>query len=129
MRLGVHERYKNDPTFRTIVHAFYDLIAQGETTPTEVREAAMLALEMYERNTTVRPRPVQDMSGTFPHIPKMYVERIKEMLKDAEELAKGPNPLMDLIRGAWDAPEAQAELQRHRKGLEDDEFVDVDPAD
>lgn len=53
--MKIRERYDNDPTFRQLVNAMYAYIAQGDTTPTEVREAAMLAQIKYEEH---RPRPL-----------------------------------------------------------------------
>lgn len=53
------ERYLKDTLFKTIVDHFYYLFLQAELTPTEVREAAMLAQIKYEMEH-VRPFKVSD---------------------------------------------------------------------
>lgn len=47
-RLPAADRYMGDVVFKTLVDAMYGIIRRGEMTPTEVREAAMLAATMYE---------------------------------------------------------------------------------
>ena len=59
MRLTAAERFKTDPTFRTIVDVLYHLLEEQDErgiqyTPTEMREAAMLAAMMYEE-THIKP--------------------------------------------------------------------------
>jgi hypothetical protein len=49
------ERYNNDPLFRTFVDTMVAAIERGQTTPCEVREAAMLAQIIYEDRN---PRPL-----------------------------------------------------------------------
>ena len=46
--LTKEERYKNDPYFRTLVDTLVAQIEQMQTTPTEIREAAMFAQFIYE---------------------------------------------------------------------------------
>ena len=46
--MTVWERYTNDAVFRSIVDQLQYLLEQGNVTPTEVREAAMLAQLKYE---------------------------------------------------------------------------------
>jgi hypothetical protein len=48
-------RYRNDATFRHVVDALEHLIVSASLTPSEVREAAMLACIHHEMRT---PRPV-----------------------------------------------------------------------
>ena len=50
----VEDRYGRDPQFRTVVDMLESLIRDAHMTPTEVREAAILATIHYE-NYTVRP--------------------------------------------------------------------------
>lgn len=47
-RLSSHDRYLNDPIFRRIVDLLYVSITDYDYTPTELREAAMMAAEKYE---------------------------------------------------------------------------------
>jgi hypothetical protein len=47
-RLPAADRYSRDPAFRSLVDAMYGVIRRGEMTPTEVREAAILATTKYE---------------------------------------------------------------------------------
>lgn len=54
---SVEERYKSDPVFAAIVDTLYSMLNKQESptfTPTEMREAAMLAQMMYE-STHIRP--------------------------------------------------------------------------
>ena len=44
-------RYRNDTQFHALVNAMYAHIAQGLFTPTEIRQAAIYASIMHERNT------------------------------------------------------------------------------
>lgn len=46
--LSLHDRYQHDTVFRQLVDTMFMFIQAGNTTPTEVREAAMLAQIMYE---------------------------------------------------------------------------------
>lgn len=50
----VEERYHRDPMFRVLVDTLYMQIVQARYTPTEIREAAMLAQIRYEERT-IRP--------------------------------------------------------------------------
>lgn len=53
-RLTARERYESDPTFRMLVNVQLDIIEHSHNrdgtmfTPTELREAAMLAAEIFE---------------------------------------------------------------------------------
>jgi hypothetical protein len=55
MSLKMRERYEHDPAFRSLVDIIRAEIERGQYTPTEIREAAMLAQVIYEdthiRNT------------------------------------------------------------------------------
>ena len=46
--LTIRERYETDAHFRTLVDHLHAAILQAEFTPTEIRQAAMLAQIMYE---------------------------------------------------------------------------------
>lgn len=47
-RLSPTERYRTDVNFRNMVNMLYNLVAEAQFTPTEIREAAMLAQIKYE---------------------------------------------------------------------------------
>ncbi len=49
------KRYRDDPQFKMLVDTMYAMIARLDYTPTEIREAAMLAQLKYEMG---HPRPV-----------------------------------------------------------------------
>ena len=51
--MKMHERYMNDPKFHALVDMILSVIMNGEFTPTEIREAAMLAQIRYEE---IKPR-------------------------------------------------------------------------
>jgi hypothetical protein len=55
MTLTVEERYQNDPEFHSLVDLLYKFVANGHFTPTELREAVILAATKYEM-THLRPR-------------------------------------------------------------------------
>ncbi len=64
MRLPAEERYQSDKTFSYIVDTLYFLLCQNDVhgiqfTPTELREAAMLAAEKYEY-THIRPMFIRE---------------------------------------------------------------------
>lgn len=46
------EKYRNDPQYNRLVHVFESLLHQAQFTPSEIREAAMFACIIYERNRT-----------------------------------------------------------------------------
>lgn len=50
MRQSAFERYANDPIFHTLVDMFYNVLCQDDFTPSEIREAALLASIKYEQN-------------------------------------------------------------------------------
>jgi len=68
-RMSKEERYRNDPVFHNLVDQIYHLIKQGEYTPTEIREAAMLAQIKYECEHAVyifnEPTGRNDMEGKW----------------------------------------------------------------
>jgi hypothetical protein len=49
-RQTVEERYQNDPAFRALVEVLYNQIANAQFTPSELREAVILAATRYEMN-------------------------------------------------------------------------------
>ena len=51
----MYERYQEDSVLRTMVDSLLEAMEAGHITPTETREAAMLAQIMYEDR---HPRPV-----------------------------------------------------------------------
>jgi hypothetical protein len=65
------ERYYNDPIFQRLVDSIYMQIREGSFTPTELREAAMLASIRYsERNLSpkmVIPDKVSTAMETLEH--------------------------------------------------------------
>lgn len=58
-RLPVRDRYRRDPWFRTIVDTLLALLRRGEYTPTELREALILALTIHEWDRPVTAREAQ----------------------------------------------------------------------
>ena len=44
------ERYKNDPTFHMLVDTMVKFIIDAKYTPSEMRDAALLASILYEQN-------------------------------------------------------------------------------
>jgi predicted RNA-binding protein associated with RNAse of E/G family len=46
--MKIKDRYMNDPMFKMMVDSLVNAIESGQITPTEAREAAMLAQIMYE---------------------------------------------------------------------------------
>jgi uracil phosphoribosyltransferase len=53
--LSPRERYWTDSFFHTVVKQLYFLLRDAQTTPTELREAVMLAQQMVEEECT---RPI-----------------------------------------------------------------------
>jgi len=52
--MTVRERYENDPVFHACVDQMQSVLESAQFTPTEMREAAMLAQILYEERH-VRP--------------------------------------------------------------------------
>ena len=50
-----NEKYENDHSYRQLVDTLTALIHQSEFTPSEIREACMLACIRYERYRRIRP--------------------------------------------------------------------------
>jgi hypothetical protein len=48
------DRFRRDPLFASVVHALYGMVARAQLTPTELREAVILAAVMFEQNN-IRP--------------------------------------------------------------------------
>jgi hypothetical protein len=53
--MDIRERYLSDPEFHALVDMMRKQLESAQFTPTEIREAAMLAQIMYEQN---HPRPI-----------------------------------------------------------------------
>lgn len=68
--MSAEERYHRDPMFHALVESLYAAIDNLQLTPTEIREAAMLAQLKYEqrRRTTL---PIQ-----YPEIAMIPKEEI-----------------------------------------------------
>ena len=58
MRLLPTDRYRDDAAFRTMVDQLRACIDRAEFTPSEIREAAMLAQILYEE-TRLRPMMIE----------------------------------------------------------------------
>ncbi len=54
--MTIDERFRNDPEFCALVKNFEALISSAKFTPSEIREAALLAQIRYEM---YNPRPVE----------------------------------------------------------------------
>jgi len=54
-RLEPRERYERDPSYRALVDSLMSAIHQAQYTPTELREAVILAAIRYEERF---PRPI-----------------------------------------------------------------------
>ena len=50
-----NEKYENDPAYRQLVDMLMALIHQAEFTPSEIREACMLACIRHEHYRRIRP--------------------------------------------------------------------------
>jgi len=51
----IRDRYQNDNHFRTLVDTLWAVIERAEFTPTEIRQAAMLAQILYEDRRPPKP--------------------------------------------------------------------------
>ncbi len=56
---SVTERYQTDATFRQLVDLLYSSIDNAQFTPSEIREAAMLAHILYEERR-IKPMILDD---------------------------------------------------------------------
>jgi len=65
-RLTPEERYQRDPAFHALVTMLRGAIARADYTPTEIREAAMLAAIMYEMGRPARPVLMREGDPEWP---------------------------------------------------------------
>lgn len=70
---SVRERYNSDPTFHTLVDMMVAFIFDAKFTPSEMREAAILASIIYEQESMHR--------FTLPSIP----QHVEKGLEDLHE--------------------------------------------
>ena len=68
--MTAEERYTRDPEFRAIVDALESFVARGQYTPTELREALIMAMTHYEMSRPPRPiylgRHIERLRQEFP---------------------------------------------------------------
>jgi len=62
------KKYQNDPAYRQFVDMVRYQLRQSNYTPTEIREACILACTMHEMET-VRPIMVAKIDGWYPKPP------------------------------------------------------------
>ena len=55
---NLRDRYLNDNKFKALVNTLFHLVASGEFTPFELRQALVLALILYEERHLV-PHPIK----------------------------------------------------------------------
>lgn len=70
-----HARYQRDPQFKQLVDMLEHLVHTYQFSPSELREAAVLASIRYE-SVTVRPR-VMDRSGKIVYVNSQGVARFE----------------------------------------------------
>lgn len=67
----VRDRYLHDPAFHHVVDSLRAVILDMRMTPSEVREAAMLACQMIEERRPIGPiplrRPIGEPPQCWPH--------------------------------------------------------------
>jgi len=51
----IRDRYLNDQAFRRLVDTLWAIVEQAQYTPTEIRQAAMLAQILYEEHRPPQP--------------------------------------------------------------------------
>lgn len=71
-RLEPRERYARDPVYRSLVDSLMSAIHQAQYTPTELREAVILAAIQYEAQF---PRPIIMVRKDQPAFPYEYRSR------------------------------------------------------
>lgn len=59
-RLPAAERYHRDPAFQVLVDSLRTEIVRGSYTPTELREAVVLACTLHEMDKTHHPFELHD---------------------------------------------------------------------
>lgn len=65
-RLTPRERYLRDPMFHALVNQLRAAIQRADYTPTEIREAAMLAAIMFEMERPARPICIREGDPQWP---------------------------------------------------------------
>jgi len=60
MKDRVYDRYMFDPVFHTVVDGMIKMLTDYQLTPSEMREAAMLACVQFEQSRTRSTMPSQE---------------------------------------------------------------------
>lgn len=66
MTTTAEERYRTDPYFHSLVVCIERWIARGEFTPSEIREACIIAATNYEMRT-IRPMSIRNDPDAETH--------------------------------------------------------------
>lgn len=83
-KMTAEERYTTDPMFHSIVTHLKQLIALGQYTPTELREALILAATQYYSE---HPRPLYITASEFIHAARSLIARRQQ--PPAEPVTRG----------------------------------------
>lgn len=108
------DRYRNDPIFRTLVDQLEVIIAAGNMTGTEVREAAVMACINYEMRRQLNERtPIivkdRDQNGVaYIELPR--TQPVMDWLAGVEEVALEDWPAYFAAR-PWDVIAGKAVLR------------------
>ena len=89
--MTAEERYITDPMFRSIVTHLKQLIALGQYTPTELREALILAATQYYSES---PRPIYITAREFVLAARSLISLKREAKPTDQPFAadQGPQP-------------------------------------
>lgn len=119
------ERYHREPDFRALVDTMYQFIVQARYTPTEMREAAMLAAIKYDR-THVRSwdygsqgaigDPVSPSSDGVPAMLK-EIERLKALNAELAYSLQGFVKFPNVAANGLDLDELKRSIEEEAIGL------------
>lgn len=93
---SVEQRYLSDPHFKTLVDTMVMAIREAKYTPSELREAAILAAIIYETHykamcirLEVQENPIEKLNRCLDKVSvKQFEEDPRKKRPDIEELAK-----------------------------------------
>lgn len=87
--MTAEERYIRDPMFRSMVNYLKQLIALSYYTPTELREALILAAAQYYNE---HPRPLYITASEFVQAAKSLISLKRESAKEPQLFAADQDP-------------------------------------
>ena len=118
MRISTYDRYQQDPIFNGVVDTLYMMLETDNNysgrqyTPTEMREAAMLACEMYEARH-IRPILITKEAGDSMLAALTYADTAK--MGEPLRTATGANLVLENRPSPYDVSGMKKDAEESKK--------------